>query len=246
MNRFFPFISCAFVGILVSSCARNPPSVVPVAYGSASGTPHRSAKHHHVALSQAPLRHPKAASEGHRRLLSPWNYSAPANAATPHTDHLPAAPETPAPANATTPPYGSPPDRPPCLGIPSYLRDRATRLLALARVTRRARSRQIFGPSLRSLELLLRPSTASDLAWTMYPIANRQSIAVPARRRQLISGLRPLAAVSQAAAIFGREPIFLPPRPPQTEFGIFGWRGVLSQNLIFRITTYKDTTQMAI
>jgi hypothetical protein len=39
---------------------------------------------------------------------------------------------------------------------------------------------------------------------------------------------------------------FLPPRPPQTEFGIFGWRGVLSQNLIFRITTYKDTTQMAI
>jgi len=105
MNRFFPFISCAFVGILVSSCARNPPSVVPVAYGSASGTPHRSAKHHHVALSQAPLRHPKAASEGHRRLLSPWNYSAPANAATPHTDHLPAAPETPAPANATTPPH---------------------------------------------------------------------------------------------------------------------------------------------
>src|SRR5436190_23467429 len=84
MNRFFPFISCAFVGILVSSCARNPPNVVP----------HRSAKHHHVALAQASLRHPRAASEGHRRLLSPCNYSAPANAATPHTEHLPAAPET--------------------------------------------------------------------------------------------------------------------------------------------------------
>ena len=147
------------MGILVSSCARNPPSVVPVAYGSASGTPHRSAKHHHVALAQAPLRHPKAASEGHRRRLSPWNYSAPANAATPHTDHLPAAPETPAPANATTPPYGSPPDRPPCLGIPSYLRDRATRLLALARVTRRARSRtaQVSAAAVLRIGIVDRP-----------------------------------------------------------------------------------------
>ena len=85
-------------GILVSSCARNPPSVVPKpAYGSASGTPHRPAKRHHVALAQLPLRHPRPASEGHRRLLSPWNYPAPANAATPHTDHLPTDP------NASTP-----------------------------------------------------------------------------------------------------------------------------------------------
>ena len=99
MNRFLPLISCAFVGILVSSCARNPPSVVPKpAYGSTSGTPHRSAKHHHVALAQVPLRHPRPASEGHRRLLSPWNYPAPANAAMPHTDHLPTDP------NASTPP----------------------------------------------------------------------------------------------------------------------------------------------
>src|SRR4029077_17098706 len=93
VSRFFPFISCAFVGILVSSCAQNPHCMVPKpTYGSASGTPHRSAKHHHVALAQVPLRHPRAASEGHRRLLRPWN-------------HLPAAPETPAPANATTPPH---------------------------------------------------------------------------------------------------------------------------------------------
>jgi hypothetical protein len=75
MNRFLPWISCAFAGILVSSCAQNPPSVVPEhAYGSTSGTPHRSAKHHHVALAQVPLRPPRAASEGHRRLLRPWNY----------------------------------------------------------------------------------------------------------------------------------------------------------------------------
>jgi hypothetical protein len=88
MNRFFPFISCAFVGILVSSCARNEP-----VYGSRSASPHRPAKHHHVALAQVPLRHPprRAASEGQRRPLRPWN-------------HLPAASETPAPANATTPP----------------------------------------------------------------------------------------------------------------------------------------------
>jgi hypothetical protein len=103
MNRFLPLISCAFVGILVSSCARNPPSVVPEpTYGSASGTFHRSAKHHHVALAQVPLRHPRAASEGHRRLLSPWNYPAPANAATPHTDHLQTDP------NASPPPIGIP------------------------------------------------------------------------------------------------------------------------------------------
>ena len=71
MNRFLPLIRCAFVGILVSSCARNPPSVVPkTAYGSTSGTSHRSAKHHHVALAQVPLRHPRAASEGHRRQLA--------------------------------------------------------------------------------------------------------------------------------------------------------------------------------
>jgi hypothetical protein len=109
MNRFLPLISCAFVGILVSSCARNPPSVVPKpAYGSASGTPHRPAKRHHVALAQLPLRHPpqRAASEGHRRLLRPWN-------------HLPAAPETPAPANATTPPHTDrPPPRPRRLRMP--------------------------------------------------------------------------------------------------------------------------------
>jgi hypothetical protein len=29
MNRFLPLISCVLVGILVSSCARNPPRVVP-------------------------------------------------------------------------------------------------------------------------------------------------------------------------------------------------------------------------
>ena len=74
MNRFFPFISCAFVGILVSSCARTEP-----VYGSRSASPHRPAKHHHVALAQVPLRH-RAASEGQRRPLRPWN-------------HLPAASE---------------------------------------------------------------------------------------------------------------------------------------------------------
>jgi hypothetical protein len=87
MNRFLPFISCAFVGILVSSCAQNPHCVVSEpAYGSASRTPHRPAKRHHVALAQVPLRHPprRAAGEGQRRPLRPWN-------------HLPAAPETPAP-----------------------------------------------------------------------------------------------------------------------------------------------------
>ena len=114
MNRFFPLISCAFVGILVSSCAQNPHRVVSKpAYGSASGTPHRPAKRHHVALAQVSLRHlpQRAASEGHRRLLRPWNHlraapetPAPANAPTPpHTDYLLAAPETPATANATTP-----------------------------------------------------------------------------------------------------------------------------------------------
>jgi hypothetical protein len=116
MNRFFPLISCAFVGILVSSCAQNPHRVVSKpAYGSASGTPHRPAKRHHVALAQVPLRHlpQRAASEGHRRLLRPWNHlpaapetPAPANAPTPpHTDQPATAPETPATANATTPPY---------------------------------------------------------------------------------------------------------------------------------------------
>ena len=66
MNRFLPFISCAFVGVLVSSCAQNPHHVVPgPAYGSASGTPHRLAKRHHVALAHVPLRHPprRAASD---------------------------------------------------------------------------------------------------------------------------------------------------------------------------------------
>jgi hypothetical protein len=94
MNRFLPFISCAFVGILVSSCAQNPHCVVPEpAYGSASGSFHRLAKRHHVALAQVRFRHAprKAASEGQRRPLRPW-------------DHLPAASENPAPTNATAPP----------------------------------------------------------------------------------------------------------------------------------------------
>jgi hypothetical protein len=111
MNRFLPLISCAFVGIFVSSCARNPHSVAPEpAYGSAPGTIRRAAKHYHVARAQVPLRHPKVASEGHRRLLRPWNYSpaapetpAPANAPTsPHTDHLPTGPNAATPPNRDT------------------------------------------------------------------------------------------------------------------------------------------------
>jgi hypothetical protein len=113
-------ISCAFVGILVSSCAQNPHRAVPEpAYESASGTPHRPAKRHHVALAQVPLHHPprRAASEGHRRLLHPWN-------------HLPAAPETPAPANAPTPPNtdhlpnASTPPKHRCRSVKNSMRDR--------------------------------------------------------------------------------------------------------------------------
>jgi hypothetical protein len=115
-----------------------------------------------LPLDQLRIRQ-RAASEGHRRLLRPWNHlpaapetPAPAIATTPpHTDYLLAAPETPAPANATTPPIRITSRQTPISRPPSYLRDRATPLLALARVTRRARSRRIFGPSLRSLELLL-------------------------------------------------------------------------------------------
>ena len=66
MNRFLPLISCAFVGILVSSVLKSAQGSPKPAYGSTSGTPHRSAKHHHVALAQVPLRHPRPASEGHR------------------------------------------------------------------------------------------------------------------------------------------------------------------------------------
>jgi hypothetical protein len=103
MNRFLPFISCAFVGILVSSCAQNPHRMVPEpAYGSASGTTHRPTKRHHVALAQVLLRHPprRAASEGHRSLLRPWDHlpAAPETPTPPHTDHLPTDP------NASTPP----------------------------------------------------------------------------------------------------------------------------------------------
>jgi hypothetical protein len=103
MNSFLPLISCAFVAILVSSCARNP-QVVESAYGSASGTTLRSAKHHHVALAQVSLYHPRVASEAHHKLLRPWNYSpaaaktpAPANAQSP--DHVPTDPD------ASTPPH---------------------------------------------------------------------------------------------------------------------------------------------
>jgi hypothetical protein len=90
MNRFLPFISCALAGILVSSCAQNPRQVL--AYGSTHSTSHRPAKRHHVALAQVQLRHPprRPASQGPRGLLRPWN-------------HLPAASETRAPTNATTP-----------------------------------------------------------------------------------------------------------------------------------------------
>jgi hypothetical protein len=66
MNRFLPFISCAFVGVLVSSCAQNPHHVVPgPAYRSASGTPHRLAKRHHVALAHVHF----ATRHGERRVI---------------------------------------------------------------------------------------------------------------------------------------------------------------------------------
>src|SRR5215472_15934712 len=94
MNRFLLLIASALVGILVSSCAQNPHSgaVLEPAYGAASGSFHRPAKRHHVVLAQVRLRHAprKAASEGQRRLLRPW-------------DHLPAASEPPALMNATMP-----------------------------------------------------------------------------------------------------------------------------------------------
>jgi hypothetical protein len=90
MNRFLPLISCALVGILVASCTRNPQVAEP-AYGSASGTAPRSAKQHHVALAQVPLRHPPRRAASEEQLLRPGN-------------HLPAASETPAATNASTPP----------------------------------------------------------------------------------------------------------------------------------------------
>jgi hypothetical protein len=170
MNRFFPFISCAFVGILVSSCARNEP-----VYGSRSASPHRPAKHHHVALAQVPLRH-RAASEGQRRPLRPWNHlpaasetPAAANATTPHTDHLPAAPETPAPANATTPPIRITSRQTPMSRHPLIPSRSGHPLIGAGRVTRRARSRRIFGPSLRSLELLLRRRQQATLRGRCIP-----------------------------------------------------------------------------
>jgi hypothetical protein len=96
MKSFLRLIRCAFAGILVSSCAQNPQVAQP-AYGSASGTAPRSAKHHHVALAQVSLHHPRVASEAHHKLLRPWNYS-------------PAAAKTPAPANAPTSPDHLPTD----------------------------------------------------------------------------------------------------------------------------------------
>jgi hypothetical protein len=103
MNRFLLLIACGLIGILISSCAPTPHNVVPTPVsGSHSGAPHRSAKRHHVAVAQVPLRRPKAANEGHSRLLSPWNYSpAPETpaAASPHTDHLPTDP------HVSTPPH---------------------------------------------------------------------------------------------------------------------------------------------
>lgn len=119
MNRFLLLIGFALVGIFVASCAENPQRVVPdPAHGSASRTPYRPAKRHHIVYAQVPLRHPPA-SEGRRRLLPPRNYLpaasetlAPTNATIMVAPAIPApanatimvAPEPPAPVNATTKP----------------------------------------------------------------------------------------------------------------------------------------------
>jgi hypothetical protein len=128
MNRFLLLIACALVGILVSSCAPIPHRVAPKpVYGSHSGAPHylplrhpprraadvvhhrahHATDHHrhaqrtgtiatHHRAHHATDHHRHAQRRGtiatHHRLLNPWN-------------HLPAASETPAPANATTPPH---------------------------------------------------------------------------------------------------------------------------------------------
>jgi hypothetical protein len=187
MNRFFPFISCAFVGILVSSCAQNPHCMAPKpTYGSASGTPHRSAKHRHVALAQVPLRHPRAASEGHRRLLRPWN-------------HLPAAPETPGLRMPRRPPIRITSRQPPRPQRPRKASRSGHPIIGAGKSDPSSKVTSNIRTKLTEPRTSTSASTASDLARTMYP-SNRQSIAVSARRRQLISGLRPLAAVSQAAA----------------------------------------------
>ena len=110
MNRLLPLITCALVGILVSSCAQNPRQVL--AYGSAHGTSQRPTKRHHAALAQVSLRHPqrKPASQGSRRLLRPWDHlpasqlRTPTNATT-SQEQLTVVREAPAPANATQPPH---------------------------------------------------------------------------------------------------------------------------------------------
>jgi hypothetical protein len=100
MNRFLLLIVPTLVGILVSSCAPIPRQVVPK-YGSHSGAYNLPVRHlqrravfhhrvHHVADHHRHTQR-RAASEGRRRLLSPWNY-------------LPAASEPPAPTHVTPPP----------------------------------------------------------------------------------------------------------------------------------------------
>jgi hypothetical protein len=101
MNRFLFLIASALVGILVSSCAPIPRQGVPK-YGSHSGAPHylplrhpprRAVVHDRMPHVTDHHRHAqrRATSEGQRRPLHPW-------------DHLPAASETRALRNATTPP----------------------------------------------------------------------------------------------------------------------------------------------